>query len=149
MKLDNDIQYWASLCESNDYDRAKKIGYLGPKDDEERIADWLQSDYAKWKQHTLDVFVRISGGDEDKGQELFNEFDWISSMLSFANHWSDEEKTYLPPEKFLEKFSKKVPSDDPEIKELFAKLEEKWKSQNKGVAEYYATSSSRGGWTGD
>lgn len=147
MDITTQINNWATIIsESELYDKAKKIGYLGDKNDEERIADWLKTDYAKWKQHALDVFTRIANGDEEKVYEWFKVYNKLASCMVGTAFGS--EHGYIPSEKIKENLEKEL-GDDPEVKELMKKIDDKWEADRKSLRAFYDTSKSRGGWTGD
>lgn len=132
------------IKESGDFEFAKKLGYMG---DERNVAEWLKGDYAKWKVHCMDIFKKISEGDEEKAQKLFDTYDFISkvSVVSAFEYKGKLMSGY----EMLEDFKKNEIGDSEEFKELEDKLLKKWNDESKSVEEFYSTSSSRGGWTGD
>lgn len=141
MNIESYIRKWSEMVveSEDDYSRAKKLGYMGSQDN---VAEWLKGDYAKWKQHLMDVFMRLSNGDEDKAREWFRRYNTLATSMVGMRFGSKD--GYVDSEDMKNDLAKEL-GDDEEAKELIKKIDDKWKNDTKSLIEFYNTSN----WTGD
>lgn len=131
--------------EGEEYDFAKKLGYRG---EEKQVADWLKGEYGKWRKIAFETFLNIANGDEEKATEWFDRYIDLSGQMYGTRSWSKKENKFIDQKQIKNELEAEL-GDNPVVKELMQRLEDKWAADRKSLSDFYATSDLRGGWTGD
>ena len=85
----------------------------------------------------MDVFMRLSNGDEDKAHEWFHRYNTLATSMVGMRFGSKD--GYVDSEDMKNDLAKEL-GDDEEAKELIKKIDDKWKNDTKSLIEFYNTS---------